>query len=155
MKHLVIVIMIFAVMLPISAQESSQSILIGDFDKTLQGFSLNRGELVKVNLEEEFLLPIEIDFIFDMPNGLGMNNEDLAPGFAGTAGIIDLGLVPLTDNFDFSEEEFNIFLVPDAIIEGHTYLIKTADAEHYGKIHILNFDSLNETLEFSWVYLEE
>ncbi|MCK5347188.1 MAG: hypothetical protein KAR20_27455 [Candidatus Heimdallarchaeota archaeon] len=154
MKYLTVFIALIALVLPVMAEESSESIQMGDFDKTLQGFSLNRGELIIVDMEEEGL-PLDIDFIFDMPNGLGMNNKELAPVFSGTAGIIDLGPVPLNDDSDIPAEGFTLFLVPEDIIPGHTYLIRTADAEHSGKIQIVQFDVENQLLEFTWVYSDK
>ncbi len=155
MKSFVILLALISITLPITAEEPLESIIIGDFDKTFHGFSLSRGELVSVNIEEEFLLPIEIDFIFDLPNGLGMNNEDLAPGFSGTAGIIDLGPIPLMENTDFPEEDFNMYLMPEDIIPGHSYIIRTTDTDHYGKIHIVDINAEIESLEFIWIYLEK
>ena len=98
---------------------------------------------------------MDVDFIFDMPNGLGMNNAELTDWFPGKAGIIDLGPVALEIDTELSVEGFNPFLDPESMIPGHTYLILTADAEHFGKIHILNFDVENEILEFIWISLSE
>lgn len=139
--------------LPVMAEETINTIQMGDFDKTLQGFSLSKGELVTVNMAEG--LPLEIDFIFDMPNGLGMNNKDLTSKFMGTAGIYDLGPVSMNDESTFSLDNFSIFLNPDEIISGHTYLIKTSVEGSYGKIRIVSFDAENEILEFNWVYFEK
>ncbi|MCK5199097.1 MAG: HmuY family protein [Spirochaetales bacterium] len=154
MKYLTILITLVLITLPITAQDFPQTIIIDDFDFSFEGFSLSRGELVIVNMEEEFLLPVEIDFIFDLPNGLGMNNEELAPGFSGTAGILDLGPAPLMEDTDFPEDNFILYLMPEDIIPGHTYIIRTTDTDHYGKIHIVDINAEIESLEFTWVYLD-
>lgn len=155
MKYFTVLLALFISILPLSAEEQATSVIMGDFDKTLQGFSLSKGELVAVNIEEEFLIPVEIDFIFDMPHGIGMNNADLAPGFSGTTGIIDIGPVSLMEHVDFPDEEFNISFSPEEIIPGHTYIIRTTDTDYYGKIHIISIDSMSEKLEFTWIYLEK
>lgn len=154
MKYLVILISLFALALPLTAEESSDIIKMSDFDRSIEGFSFTKGELVKLNPEGDGF-PMEIDFIFDMPSGLGMNNAELTDWFPGKAGIIDLGPVSLENNSDIPTEGFNPFIGPEDIIPGHTYLILTADAAHYGKIQIVQFDIESELLEFTWIYLGE
>ena len=154
MKYFTIFIMLIAIALPLTAEESSKIIKMADFDRTYEGFSFTKGELAKLDLSGDGF-PMEIDFIFDMPSGLGMNNAELTDWFPGKAGIIDLGPVSLENNSDIPTEGFNPFIGPEDIIPGHTYLILTADAEHYGKLQIIKFDIENELLEFTWVYLVE
>lgn len=155
MKYFTVILMLIAMALPAIAEESLDIVQMGDFDKTFQGFSLSNGTLIDVDIEGDGL-PIDIDFIFDMPNGLGMNNEDLSGWFTGKAGIIDLGPVSLEDDDTvIPAMGFNPFLEPDNIIPGHTYLIQTGNEEHYGKIQIVQFDAENELLEFTWVYLDK
>ncbi|MCK5673491.1 MAG: hypothetical protein KAH95_08950 [Spirochaetales bacterium] len=154
MKYFVILIMLIAVVLPLTAEESSEIIKMADFDRSFEGFSFSNGELIKLD-PAEGSFPMEIDFIFDMPSGLGMNNSELTEWFPGRAGIIDLGPVSLESDTELSVEGFNPFLDPESIISGHTYLILTADTEHFGKIHIINFDSESELVEFTWIYLVE
>ena len=90
-----------------------------------------------------------------MPSGLGMNNSELTEWFPGNAGIIDLGSVNLEIDIEIPEEGFNPFIDPEGLIPGHTFLIRTADGKHFGKIHIINFDMESELLEFTWIYLVE
>jgi hypothetical protein len=153
MKYILIIIAVFIMVMPITSEETLNTIKMGDFDKTLQGFSLSKGELVTVDMEEG--LALEIDFIFDMPNGIGMNNKDLTSQFRGSAGIFDLGPVSLDDESSLSPEDYSIFLKPDEIISGNTYFIKTSVEGFYGKIHIVDFDNEKEIIEFTWVSLEE
>ncbi len=146
--------MLITIALPLTAEESSEIIKMADFDRSFEGFSFSNGELIKLD-PAEGSFPMEIDFIFDMPSGLGMNNSELTEWFPGRAGIIDLGPVSLESDTELSVEGFNPFLDPESIISGHTYLILTADTEHFGKIHIINFDSESELVEFTWIYLVE
>ena len=154
MKYLTILILLFTILFPMTAQESSNIILMIDFDRSMEGFSFFKGGLVKLD-QESGDFPMEIDFIFDMPSGLGMNNAELTDWFPGKAGIIDLGPISLEIDTEIPVEGFNPFLGPESIIPGHTYLVVTADTEHYGKIQIVQFDVENELLEFTWVYLEK
>ena len=94
---------------------------------------------------------MEIDFIFDLPKGLGMNNSELSASFSGQALIMDLGEIPLEEKTDLAEDAFTPFLQPEEIIEGHTYLIKTADTKEYGRIRIINFEAESGLLTFKWV----
>jgi len=154
MKYLTAFIVLITLSMPLMSAESSKVIKMTDFDRSFEGFSVSTGELIKLN-PAEGSFPMEIDFIFDMPSGLGMNNSELTDWFPGKAGIIDLGSVALDIVTEIPVEGFNPFLDPESMIPGHTYLILTADAENYGKIHILNFDIESELLEFSWVYLDK
>lgn len=98
---------------------------------------------------------MEIDFIFDMPGGLDMNNAVLSEWFPGNAEIIDPGPVSLEIDSEIPVEGFNPFIDPECMIPGHTFLIRTANEEHFGKIHIIKFDIESELLEFTWIYLGE
>lgn len=69
-----------------------------------------------------------------------MNNSELTDWFPGKAGIIDLGPVSPGIDSEIPAEGFTPFPGLESIIPGHTYLIRTADAEHYGKIQIVQFD---------------
>ena len=153
MKYLVILISLFALALPLTAEESSDIIKMSDFDRSIEGFSFTKGELVKLDQSEDGF-PMDIDFIFDMPHGLGMNNAELTDWFPGTAGIFDLGPVSLDTDTDIPSEGFSPSMAPEDMITGHTYLILTADAERYGKIQIVQFDVENEILEFIWIHLD-
>lgn len=154
MKHLAILLMLITVILPLTAQESAEVIRMKDFDRSHEGFSFSKGELIKLDLEEGSF-PMEIDFIFDMPSGLGMNNSELTEWFPGKAGIVDLGPVSLEIDTEIPVEGFNPFIDPEGLIPGHTFLIRTADEKFFGKIHIIKFDIESELLEFNWIYLVE
>ena len=154
MKYIAILFMLITFILPLTAEESTEIIKMTDFDRSFEGFSFTKGELIKLN-PAEGSFPMEIDFIFDLPSGLGMNNSELTEWFPGKAGIIDLGSVALDIVTEIPVEGFNPFLDPESMIPGHTYLILTADAEHFGKIQIIKFDVENEILEFTWVSLSE
>ena len=67
---------------------------------------------------------------------------------SGFGRIIDLGPVSIDDDSELPAEGFNIFLVPEEIIPGNTYLIRLADGAQFGKIYIVNFDVDNELLDF-------
>ena len=154
MKYFVIVIMLFIIVLPITAEESSEIIKLSDFDKSQEGFSFSKGELVQIDPSAD-QFPMDVDFMFDMPNGLGMNNSELTKWFPGTAVIIDLGEIPLHTVIKNPLDGYTPFLDPEMIIPGHSYFIRTADSEHFGKIHIVKFDSENEMIEFTWVNLQK
>ena len=154
MKYFTILIMLFTIMLPLTAQESSNIIQMKDFDKSMDGFSFAQGGLVKLSQESEGFPP-EIDFIFDMPSGLGMNNSELTEWFPGKTEIIDMGEISLDTETQVPTEGFTPFLGPEDIIPGHTYLIRTANTEYYGKINVVQFDEENELIEFTWVFLVE
>ena len=151
MKYFTLLLAIFLISLPLSALDTSNSIKMADFDRSLEGFSFSKGGLVKIDPSIGGF-PMDVDFIFDMPSGLGMNNTALTEWFPGDAGIIDLGEEAIDSETGIPSEGFNPFVGPEDIIPGHTYFLKTADAEHYGKIHVLKFDIENELLEFTWVY---
>jgi len=148
MKKLIPFIMLSIIIFPMAAQESS-NIVMKDFDESMEGFSFAKGGLVKMDQERDGC-PMEIDFIFDMPHGLGMDNSVLTDWFSGNAGIIDLGPVSLEIDSEIPTEGFIPSLEPESIIQGHTYLIRTADEKSYGKIQIVQFD--DEMVEFKWIY---
>jgi hypothetical protein len=154
MKYFRVCIALFILAAPLMANDTSNVITIGDFDATFQGFSFSHGGLVSVDMEATESLPIEIDFIFDLPNGLGMNNSELSGWFPGRALILDLGEIPLEKKIALPEDSFTPFLLPEEIIAGHTYLIKTADAQYSGRIRILSFEAENSLLTFNWVNLD-
>lgn len=143
MKYFALFIALLALVMPLTAEEPSKIIIMKGFDRSYEGYSFNAGELVKLDLSE------------DMPSGLGMNNAELTDWFPGKAGIIDLGPVSLEIDTEIPSEGFSPFLGPESIIPGHSYIVVTADSEHFGKIQIVQFDIENEVLEFTWVYLVE
>jgi len=154
MKYISVLIMLCSILLPITAQESADTIVMKDFDKSLKGFSFSEGGIIELNQEsEEF--PMEIDFIFDMPHGIGMNNSELTSWFSGNAGIIDLGSVSLEANTEIPSAVFNPSLAPEDIIPGHTYLIRSSTEGNYGKIHILQFYMEKEIIEFTWTHFDK
>lgn len=154
MKFFTIIIALIALALPAMAEDPGNSVLLKDFDRTMEGFSFSKGGLVQLNQDSD-VFPMEIDFIFDMPSGLGMNNSELTEWFPGKAGIIDLDQISLDTETEIPTEGFNSFIGPEDIIPGHTYLIRTTDTEHFGKIHIVQFDAENEIIEFIWVSLDD
>ena len=154
MNKIGVLIVLFILAAPLMAVEPPNNIVINDFDESFQGFSFSNGGLLTAVSEDESLSD-EIDFIFDLPNGLGMNNRELSTWFSGEALILDLGEVPLDENMNIPEDGFTTFLNSDEIITGHTYLIKTASAVRYGKIRITEVDSANSRLTFNWLYLDE
>jgi hypothetical protein len=153
MKILKAIIVLLILSLPVMAQKSQNVITIGGFDSMMQGFSFSLGGLVTVD-GESGSLPHKIDFIFDMPNGLGMNNSELDSWFPGDGLVQDLGSIPLEKDADLIEDEFAPYLIPDEIIPGHTYLMKLAGTEKYGRIKIVEFDRYNNLLSFEWIYLD-
>ncbi|MBI9107006.1 MAG: hypothetical protein JEZ04_09700 [Spirochaetales bacterium] len=154
MKIIKIFIVLILLAAPVMAEKNRDVVTIGEFDSTLQGFSFTSGGIVKVDEEAESL-PIKIDFIFDLPNGLGMNNSALDSWFPGEGMVQDLGNIPLEKNVDFIDDDFAPYLIPDEIIAGHTYLMKLAGSDKYGRIKIIDFDEDNSRLTFKWVYLDE
>jgi hypothetical protein len=152
MKFLKVLMTLIILAGPVMAKESQKVVLINDFDSSLQGFSLTTGKLITVD-QEAGSLPMEIDFIFDIPNGVGMNNSQLGDWFHGEAMILDLGDIPINKKIDLPDADLAPYLIPSEIVEGHTYMIQTADANHYGRIKIVQFDEDNSTLSFTWVYL--
>jgi hypothetical protein len=154
MKYITIAILLFSILLPITAQELQNKIQMKDFDKSVEGFSLSEGGIVKLDPASENF-PVEIDFIFDLPHGIGMNNSELTAWFPGEAGIIDLGLVPLDAEIELPSEGYNSSISQEEIIPGHTFLIRSGDHKLYGKINIVLLDVENEILEFTWVYPEK
>ncbi len=155
MKHFRVCMVLIILAAPLMAKEANAVVTIGDFDSTLQGFSFSHGGLAAVDMETADSLPIEIDFIFDMPNGLGMNNGKLSGWFPGQAMILDLGEISLEEKIELPEDSFTPFLAPEEIIPGHTYLIKTADTGNSGRIRIISFDTEKNLLTFNWVNLNE
>ena len=154
MKFIRALIVLIILAGPLMAEESGDVVILGDFDNTFQGFGFSRGELITVDPESESLTG-DIDFILDLPNGLGMNNSILADWFSGEAVILDLGDVPLEETSDLPAGDFTPFLMPEEIIEGNTYLVQWAEAGHYGMFRILDFDSENSLLSFNWIYVSK
>ncbi|MDA3957043.1 hypothetical protein [Oceanispirochaeta sp.] len=153
MKFSKILIALIMLAGPILAEDSNHFITMADFDKTFQGFSFLQGELVSIDMEAENLSD-HIDFIFDLPNGLGMNNGALDGWFAGKAMILDLGDMPIESILEMDEEDFTPYLIPEELIPGHTYHIKTADTKHQGRIRIVEFDTDQSLLSFNWLKLD-
>jgi hypothetical protein len=153
MKYLKIVIAVLILASPLMAEESAQTMIMEDFDASLMGFSFSTGDLVSASFEDESL-PMEIDFIFDIPNGFGMNNGALGKWFKGNAMILDLGDIELNESTEILEDDYSPYLVPAEIIPGHTYHIMTADAAHYGRIKILEFDYDTGHLSFEWIRMD-
>jgi len=154
MKFIKVFVVLILLAGPVMAEKSRDVITIADFDTSLQGFSFKSGKLIKVDPEAE-ILPLKIDFIFDMPNGLGMNNSELDDWFPGEALVQDLGSIPIEEETDLIEDKFSAYLIPDEIIIGHTYLMKLAETNRYGKIHIVDIAPDNNLLAFKWVYLNK
>ena len=154
MKYFRLLVALLILTVSITADEKAKLVTMGDFDLTKQGFSFALGELVTADVEAENLTN-EIDFIFDLPNGLGMNNSELTDWFTGQAQILDLGEIPLDKKPIKPEGEFSSFLIPDEIVVGHTYLIKTSMMEEYGRIQIVEFDNEKSLLTFKWVFTGE
>ncbi len=150
MRYLKVVIVLLLISGPLMAEKSQNIVEMEDFDESLQGFSLSEGDLVKMSAEADSFPP-EIDFIFDMPHGIGANNSELDSFFSGNALIKALGMVPIEEPADLSDEGFTLYLEPDQIIPGHSYLIKSSDGSQYGMIRILGFDPENGRLKFEWV----
>lgn len=138
---------------PVFAADQTNSVVLGDFDATSTVFSLREGKTIRVEEGEESV-PIDMDILFDMPHGLGANNVELGEAFNGKGEIIDLGPVPLKRKSDIPKNGYRAFLKPKEIIVGHTYLIRTADGAHYGKIHVVRFDRKRQLLEFAWLLLK-
>ena len=138
---------------PLMAEKKSNVITIADFDEGFKGFSFSLGKLISLENERE-RFPIELDFIFDLPNGLGMNNTELDSIFSGEAMIQDLGKISLEKDADIIEDEYVPFLSPEEIITGHTYEIKTAKTGQTGRIQIINVDMERDLLTFRWVLLD-
>lgn len=139
---------------PLMAQDSIQTASMEDFDISMTGFSFTAGELVTASPEDKSL-PMEIDFIFDIPNGLGMNNGALGDWFKGSAMITDLGEVEIDANVEISEDDYSPYLVPDEIIVGNTYQIMTADSSLYGRIKVLEFNYDRRHLSFEWIRMDK
>ncbi len=135
---------------PLMAEVPGDVVVLGDFDDTFQGFGFDTGELVTVDMEAESL-PAEIDFIFDLPNGLGMNNRALGSWFSGEATVLDLGDVPLEETADYPSADFAPFLLPEEIIVGHSYLVKNDEGIYSGMFRIVDFDSEGGQLSFRWI----
>ena len=154
MKYRNVLVALLIFVASVLAEEPGDVVILGDFDDTFQGFSFSRGELVTVD-PDSGSLPAEISFIVDLPNGLGMNNSNLSDWFSGKALILDLGNVPLEESEVFPEGEFIPFLLPEEIIAGHTYLVKTGDTADYGMIRIVDFDSEKSLLTFDWIYVNK
>ena len=125
MKLLRVCMLFLILAFPLMAGETGDVLTIGDFDTSFQGFSFSLGGLVTLDMETAESLPLDIDFILDMPNGLGMNNSELSGWFLGRAMITDLGEIALEEKVELPEDSFTPFLLPEEIFEGHTYLTKT------------------------------
>ncbi|MBF9016309.1 MULTISPECIES: hypothetical protein [unclassified Oceanispirochaeta] len=154
MKYLNMLFVLLILSSPLIAEESAQIMTMDDFDASMMGFSFSLGELVSANADDESL-PMEIDFIFDIPNGLGMNNAALGDWFKGNAMILDLGEIELDESAEILEADYSPYLIPDEIIPGHTYQIMTADASHYGRIKVLEFNYDNSHLSFEWIKIDK
>ncbi len=133
-----------------SVQAAGQGVVMRDFDDSLVGFSFQRGELIGLKGAREF--PTEIDFIFDMPLGLGTNNAELSKQFKGQGGIIDMGRKPLAALSAAPKSGYKPALDASDIKVGHSYYLRTADGRHHGVLHITGFDADKETLTFDWRY---
>ena len=59
---------------------------------------------------------------------------------------------PLMETPDPPAGDFTPFLMPEEIIEGHTYLVQGVEAGHYGMFRVIDFDSENSLLSFNWIY---
>lgn len=154
MKYLNILFTLLILVSPLMADDSAKIMTMNDFDVSMMGFSFSAGELISVDADDESL-PMEIDFIFDIPNGLGMNNGALGAWFKGNAMILDLGEIELDESIEILEDEYSPYLVPDEIIPGHTYQVMTADASYYGRLKVLEFNFDDSHLSFEWIKIEK
>jgi len=121
-----------------------------DFDEGGAGFRFSDGSFVKPGQDAE--LYQGMDLMFDLPHGLGTNNAEVWPFFRGKGGIVDVGPKALAAVKEAPAAGYVPGLKPDGIVQGHTYCVRTADGEHYAKLHVVKFDREKETLEFSWQY---
>lgn len=154
MKKINILFAILILASPLMAEDSAKIMTMNDFDASMMGFSFSAGELISVTADDESL-PMEIDFIFDIPNGLGMNNGALGDWFKGNAMILDLGEIELDESTEILDDKYAPYLEPEEIIPGHTYQIMTADASHYGRIKVLEFNFEKSHLSFEWIKIEK
>jgi hypothetical protein len=133
-----------------SVQAQGQSIVIRDFDDSGSGFSFQRGTLVRP--ENPQALSLNVDFILDLPHGIGANSSKLSKKFKGRGGIIDMGRKPLAEVTDAPKSGYKPALETSDIKVGHTYYVLTADGRHHGKLHVTAFDVTKKTLTFTWQY---
>ena len=154
MKYLIMLIALLTLASSLMAEDSAQVMTMDDFDVSKMGFSFSAGELISVDADDASL-PMEIDFIFDIPNGLGMNNSALGQWFKGNTMILDLGEIELDESIEILEDDYAPYLVPDEIIPGHTYQVMTVDASYYGRLKVLEFNYDNSHLSFEWIKIEK
>jgi len=126
--------------------------ILQDVDKSRLVFSFSGGGKVKVPIDPN--VKMEFDFLVDIPHGLATNNQTISNDFSGLGGIIDLGAVPMEKVSEAPQTGYQPTLKLSEIVVGHTYCILASDAKHYGKIHVVRFDSDKDNgfLEFMWQY---
>ena len=134
-----------------AVQAAEQEVVLRDFDASLSGFSFSQGEITKSKGE----LTTDIDFIFDLPHGIAANNAELTKRFKGQGGVVDMGAKSLAAIKEAPTTGYQPALSTSDIKVGHSYCFLTADGQHYGKIEVLGFDEVKETLTFVWQYQPE
>lgn len=153
MKYLNIVFALLLISSPLIAKDKLRMITMEDFDSAFNGFSYTEGKLLPVSRDDDSF-PMKIDFVFDMPQGIGMNNITLDNYFVGSAFIIDLGEIKINGSADISEENYRTHLSPEEIIPGHVYHVMTADASHNGRMKIVSIDNEKKQLSFQWILMD-
>lgn len=133
-----------------AVQAEEQGVVIHDFDDSGSGFSFQRGTVVMPENPRE--LSVEIDFILDLPHGLGANNSKLSSKFKGQGGIIDMGRKSLAEVTDPPKSGYKPALDTSDIKVGHSYLFLTADGQHHGVVHVTGFDESKKTMTFTARY---
>lgn len=133
-----------------SALAAGQEVKLDDFDRFQAGFSFSQGKITRSTGGKT--LPSSIDFILDLPHGIGANNAKLSKHFMGKAGIVAMGAKSLADITEAPTTGYKPALTPAEIKVGHSYCFLTADGRHYGKLQVVAFDENKRTLTFTWQY---
>jgi hypothetical protein len=131
-----------------SVQAQEQDVVIHDFDDSGSGFSFQRGTLVMPENPQE--VSKEIDFILDLPHGLGANSAKLSTKFKGRGGIIDMGRKSLAQLTEPPKSGYKPALGASDIKVEHSYFFLTADGRHHGLVHVTGFDERKKTMTFTW-----
>jgi hypothetical protein len=128
---------------------SKPGVIIPPILKSGEGFSFRRAELIKAT-DDTSNFSLDLDLVWDPPNGLAANHVENRRPFSGKGGIIDTRKKSLRDVKVPSPGPYEHYIGPKEIKIGHVYCLRTADGRRYAKLLVIEYDQKRERLAFVW-----
>lgn len=93
------------------------------------------------------------DIFFDSDHGIATNAKIVGWELGvGDGGIVDMGPKAFDEVEEAPADGYKPALELSELIPGHTYCVRTAGGNEYGKFHIVEFDQDDVTLDMTWSF---